>query len=144
MKKGYYGIGIYETKEHTNVGTLWRSAYNFGADFIFTIGARYKKQPTNTTKTERHTPLFHYEDWEDFIKHKPKGAELVFIEQVEGATQLKDFVHPKQAIYILGAEDYGIPKEFMRSHRKVEFDTPICLNVSVAGSIVLYDRNIKI
>lgn len=44
MKKGYYGIGIYETKEETNVGTLWRSAQNFGADFIFTIGARYKTQ----------------------------------------------------------------------------------------------------
>jgi len=26
---------------------------------------------------------------------------------------------------------------------KVEFDTPICLNVSVAGSIVMYDRKLK-
>lgn len=143
MKKGYFGIGIYETKEETNVGTLWRSAYNFDADFIFTIGARYKKQRTNTTVTERHIPLFHFEDWEDFIKHAPKEAEIVFIEQTDGAKQLSEFSHPKQAIYILGAEDYGVPVELMRGHQKVEFDTPICLNVAVAGSIVMYDRKLK-
>ena len=140
MKKGYYGIGIYEAKESTNIGTLWRSAYNFGADYIFTIGARYKKQRTNTTESQRHIPLFHYEDWDDFIKHTPKEADIVCIEQVDGAEKLPNFVHPEQAVYVLGAEDYGIPIELMKGHRKVEFDTPICLNVAVAGSIIMYDR----
>lgn len=143
MKKGYYGIGIYETKEDTNIGTLWRSAMNFGADFIFTIGKRYKTQRTDTTKTWRNIPLFHYENWDDFIAHIPKDSDLVFIEQTDGAHQLKDFTHPKQAIYVLGAEDYGVPEELMRGHRKVEIETPMCLNVAAAGSIVMYDRSIK-
>jgi tRNA(Leu) C34 or U34 (ribose-2'-O)-methylase TrmL len=143
MKKGYYGIGIYETKEDTNVGTLWRSAMNFGADFIFTIGKRYKKQRSDTTKTWRNIPLYHYEDYADFIAHTPKDAELVFIEQTDGAHQLKNFSHPKQAIYILGAEDYGVPEDLMFGHRKVEIETPMCLNVAAAGSIVMYDRSIK-
>ncbi len=143
MKKGYYGIGIYETKETTNVGTLWRSAMNFGADFIFTIGARYKKQRTDTCKTWRNIPLFAYENWEDFMKHLPKDCELVFIEQTDDSKDLKEFNHPKQAIYILGAEDYGVPKELMFGHRKVEIDSPMCLNVAVAGSIVMYDRKTK-
>lgn len=42
MKRGYFGIGIYHTKNVLNVGTLWRSAHNFGASFIFTVGMRYR------------------------------------------------------------------------------------------------------
>lgn len=144
MKKGYFGIGIYETKESTNVGTLWRSAMNFGADYIFTIGARYKKQRTDTTKTWRNIPLLAFENWEDFMAHLPKDADLVFVEQTEDSHDLKDFVHPKQAVYILGAEDRGIPPELMRGHRKVEIDTPMCLNVAVAGSIIMFDRQNKL
>lgn len=49
-KRGYFGIGIYNPKTETNMGTLWRSAYNFGADFIFTIGMRYKKMGSDTAK----------------------------------------------------------------------------------------------
>jgi tRNA (guanosine-2'-O-)-methyltransferase len=143
MKAGYYGIGIYETKEKENVGTLWRSAMNFGADYIFTIGERYKKQRTDTTKTWRNIPFFAFKDWEDFKAHIPKDGELVFVEQTEDSADLKDFVHPKQAIYILGAEDRGIPEELMFGHRKVEIDTPMCLNVAVAGSIIMYDRKTK-
>ena len=143
MNKGYYGIGIYETKENTNVGTLWRSAMNFGADYIFTIGARYKRQRTDTTNTWRNIPLFEYKDWDDFKVHIPRNCEMVFIEQTEESHKLAYFNHPKQAVYILGAEDFGIPKELMFGHRKVEIDTPMCLNVAVAGSIIMYDRQTK-
>lgn len=143
MKKGYFAIGIYETKEATNVGTLWRSAQNFGADFIFTIGARYKKQVTDTCKTWRNIPLFEFKDWNDFLAHVPRESDLVFVEQTEDSNDLSDFTHPRQAIYILGAEDHGIPIELMMGHRKVQIDTPMCLNVAVAGSIVMFDRKNK-
>lgn len=143
MKKGYFGIGIYETKETTNVGTLWRSAQNFGADFIFTIGARYKKQRTDTCKTTRNIPLFEYKNWEDFEKHLPRESELVFIEQDDESKDLSNYKHPRQAVYILGAEDYGIPKELMKGKTKIQIESPMCLNVAVAGSIVMYDRNCK-
>ena len=35
---GFFGIGVYRLKTEANHGTLWRSAFQFGADFIFTIG----------------------------------------------------------------------------------------------------------
>jgi len=140
MKRGYFGIGIYHPKTIENIGTLWRSGHNFGADFIFTIGARYKKQPSDTTKAERHIPLFYYDTWDEFLGTKPTEAQLVFIEQADGATKLGSFAHPEQSIYILGAEDKGIPEEIMKGHRKVFIDSPMCLNVAVAGSIVMYDR----
>lgn len=143
MKRGYYGIGIYHPKTTENVGTLWRSAHNFGADFIFTIGRRYKKQASDTTKASRHIPLYEYDSFEDFKKHLPNGCQLVFIEQVEGSRNLKDIAHPETAAYILGAEDYGIPEDMMQGYQKVHIETPMCLNVAVAGSIVMYDRQTK-
>ena len=46
MKRdGYFGIGVMGLKYDDNYGTLLRTAQVFGADFIFIIGRRYKKQP---------------------------------------------------------------------------------------------------
>ncbi|MDD5110713.1 MAG: RNA methyltransferase [Patescibacteria group bacterium] len=143
MERGYWGIGLFEPKTKDNLGTLWRSAQNFGADFIFTIGERYKKQRTDTTFAERHIPLYNYKTWEDFISHIPSGCQVVCIEQTDGAKDIKNSCHPERAIYVLGAEDYGIPDELMRGYQKVFINTPMCLNVAVAGSIVMYDRSIK-
>jgi len=144
MKRGYFGIGIYHPKTTENIGTLWRSAHNFGADFIFTIGRRYKKQASDTTKAERHVPLFEYESFEDFKNNLPRGCQMVFVEQALGSRNLTHSVHPQSAVYILGAEDEGIPEELMQGYQKVFIETPMCLNVAVAGSIVMYDRSIKI
>ena len=144
MKRGYFAIGIYEPKTETNIGTLWRSAHNFGADFIFTIGKRYRKERTDTTKAEKHIPLYNFSDWDDFISHLPSGCELVCVEQADGAHDMKSYCHPERAVYVLGAEDYGIPLEKMRGHQKVFIDTPMCLNVAVAGSIAMFDRKNKL
>jgi len=143
MKRGYFAIGMYQPKTETNLGTLWRSAHNFGADFIFTIGNRYKKMNSDTTKAERHIPLYNYTDWNDFVNHLPVDSNMVFVEQATGARNLKNINHPERAIYILGAEDMGIPEELMGGYQKVFIDTPMCLNVAVAGSIVMYDRQSK-
>jgi tRNA(Leu) C34 or U34 (ribose-2'-O)-methylase TrmL len=144
MSQGYFGIGVYHPKTESNIGTLWRSAYNFGANHIFTIGRRYKNQTSDTVKAWKQIPLFEYADWENFISNIPYYASLVAIEQAEGAGNLKVANHPKQAIYVLGAEDGGIPIKLMHDHQKVFIDTPLCLNVAVAGSIVMYDRQCKI
>jgi tRNA(Leu) C34 or U34 (ribose-2'-O)-methylase TrmL len=81
-------------------------------------------------------PLFTYADIADLKSHMPKGAELVFVEQADGAADLSEFKHPESAVYLLGAEDYGVPAEEMRGYRKVAISTPLCINVAVAGSIV--------
>jgi len=143
MKRGYFGIGIYHPKTTENIGTLWRSAHNFGADFIFTIGPRYKRQASDTTKASRHVPLFEYKTMDDFKEHIPNGCQIVFIEQSSGSRNMKDFAHPESAVYVLGAEDYGVPEEMMKGYQKIHIDTPMCLNVAVAGSITMFDRQNK-
>lgn len=83
MSRGYFGIGIEHTKTEQNVGALWRSASIMGAAFIFTIGKRYKNQSSDTLKSWRHIPLYHYETFAAFYTAMPfdcrlTGTELEF------------------------------------------------------------------
>jgi tRNA G18 (ribose-2'-O)-methylase SpoU len=144
-KSGYCGIGIFHSKSTVNVGTLWRSAYNFDIDFIFTVGRRYDRQPSDTLNTPKHIPLFRYRDLSDLIAHLPFGCTLVGVELHENAQMLPFFTHPKQACYLLGAEDFGLSKEALeKCHKLVQIPHAFnCLNVATAGSIVLYDRGVK-
>lgn len=143
---GFFGVGVYRPKTEANVGTLWRTAHLYGAAFVFTVGRRYKGQASDTPKTPRHTPLFHFENIGDLMAHLPFGAPLVGVELDPEAVPLDSFEHPLQAVYILGAEDNGLPPEVMGAcHRLVVIPspTPQSMNVAVAGSLVIYDRHRK-
>jgi len=144
MKRGYYGIGFYYGKNSANVGVLWRTAANFGADFIFTVGKRYQKQTSDVTKAWRHIPLYTYEDADDFLKHIPRDCKLVGVELDNKAQDLKEYKHPERCIYLLGAEDYGITPEILQCcHDIVQISSVRCLNAAVSGGIVMYDRQCK-
>ena len=140
--RGFFGIGIYHTKTKENIGTLIRSAHSFGADFVFTIGKRYKKQGSAINQ-DRHIPVFHLETIEAFRTFVPGNCRMVAIELDESAIPIKDFNHPQQAVYLLGAEDYGLPKELLKGCQIVKLPGKYCLNVATAGSIVMYDRIAK-
>lgn len=144
MKKGYFGIGIYMGKNTLNLGTLWRSAHNFHADFIFLIGKRFKQQPSDTTKAYRNIPLYQYDTYEDFCKNIPYSCQVVCVEQNQSSKDIREYKHPKNCIYLLGAEDTGIPDKICKGKEVVHISTPMCVNVAVAGSIVMYDRLSKI
>lgn len=138
---GFFEIGIYHTKTEYNVGTLWRSAYQLGASGIFTIGQRYERQASDTCKTHRQIPLRQYLTWEEFLQNRPFGAQLVGVEM--GGTPLSEFKHPKQAIYLLGAEDHGLPLEILNQCQAVislQAVRMLSYNVAVAGSLVMYHR----
>ena len=77
---GYYEIGIYNGKTEVNIGTLWRSAYQLGASGIFTIGKRYQKEASDTTKAFRHIPMRHYADFQQFKQFMPTNSVLVGVE----------------------------------------------------------------
>ncbi len=144
MHRGYFGIGIYNTKTVCNVGTLWRSAHNFGASFIFTIGRRYKKQCSDTTKAFRSIPLFHYGGFAEFRAGLPYDCRLIAIEQSDNSVDIVGFTHPERCIYLLGAEDYGLPERILLACQGiVHIPTLRCLNVAVAGSIIMFDRMMK-
>jgi tRNA G18 (ribose-2'-O)-methylase SpoU len=139
--RGFFEVGIYRTKTNINVGTLWRSAYQLGANGIFTIGKRFSKQASDTCKAPRHIPLREFLTFEEFQLARPKASALVGVEF--GGILLSKFVHPQQAIYLLGAEDSGLPSHILEQCNAVvsiESVRQASYNVAVAGSIVMYQR----
>ena len=143
-ERGYFGIGIFHCKTAENIGTLWRSANILGADFIFTIGRRYQKQASDTARTTKHIPLFHFKDYDDFFAHVPYNCQVVAIEITESAIPLEAYTHPERCVYLLGAEDYGLPNDVLnRCQNVVRLLGKQCMNVATAGSIVMYDRATK-
>ena len=146
MSRGFFAVGAYHPKTEVNIGTLLRTAYLYDAAFVFTVGARYKQQASDTPKTARQMPLFHFADIDDLIEHLPHAAPLVGVELDPRATPLHEYKHHSQAVYLMGAEDHGLPQNVIdRCHDLVVLDSlqPQSMNVSVAGSIVIYDRHVK-
>lgn len=144
MRPQHFGIGIERGKTPANYGTLWRSAVNFGADYIFTVGCRYPKQASDTVNAWKQVPAFEYEDTQDFLNHRPFDVPLIGIELTDDAKPLSSFVHPLQAIYLLGPEDGNLSKQVQVACQAiVKIDSTFCLNVAVAGAIVMYDRQMK-
>lgn len=141
-KEGFFGIGIIYPKMDVNIGTLLRSSYCFGASFVFTIGKRYKKQSSDTIKTPNKIPLYHYGDLEDFKHHGiPYNCQVVGAELLDESTLLHEFEHPNRCVYLLGAEDTGLPEDARTMcHHIVEIPSLHCLNVAMTGSIIMSDR----
>jgi tRNA G18 (ribose-2'-O)-methylase SpoU len=105
---------------------------------------RYRKQASDTTKAWKTIPLYHLNTIKDALDFMPYDCPLIAIEQSDKSVPLQTFRHPERAVYLLGAEDHGIPDEVLSKCQKVvHIDTPMCLNVAVAGSIVMYDRQSK-
>lgn len=108
---------------------------------MYTVGLRYKPQASDTMKSHKHIPLFHFTDVEDLLNHLPNSCSLVGVELDEKAQDLAEFKHPIRACYMLGAEDNGIPSKVLAMcHKLIRLRGDVSLNVAVAGSIVAYHR----
>lgn len=143
--RGFCGIGVFNPKHEVNIGTLFRSAVCFGANYLFTVGRRYKRQSSDTPDSLGHLPCFNHVCFEDLLKSLPARTRLVLVENSPEAIPIERFTHPPQAVYLLGAEDHGLPPRILQ-HKgalTVKINTKYCLNVSVAGSIILFDRQQK-
>ncbi|KAL1520918.1 hypothetical protein AB1Y20_022478 [Prymnesium parvum] len=141
---GFFGIGVVRGKTAENHGTIWRSAYQMGAAFTFTVGKRFTRQAADTTESWKEVPALHFEDFDAFASTAPFGAQWVAVEM--GGTPLQTFVHPPRAVYLLGAEDGGLPASVCRAaHHRITIPSvrTASFNVAVAASIVMYDRLCK-
>lgn len=141
-----FAVGVDHPKHEVNIGTLWRSAFCLGAAMLFTVGRRYepRKNHGDTVKAWRHLPLLHFQTWDDYRQHAPFGWTPIGIEIGRDALELPEYEHPRSAVYILGAEDYGLTNEAAAlCKHMVVIPSRFCLNVAVAGSVVMYDRAAK-
>jgi tRNA G18 (ribose-2'-O)-methylase SpoU len=144
--KGYFGIGVEGISKPMNVGTLFRTAHAFGASFVFTVNAQYRRREearADTSDTPGAVPAWHFDTLEAFCL--PQGCRLVGIELSTEATDLPSFRHPRQAAYLLGSEREGLsPAAQALCDFVVRIPTKFSVNLGVAGAIVMYDRLISL
>lgn len=140
--RGYFAIGVEGISKPMNLGNLLRSAHAFGASFFFTIAADFDTravQASDTADSAKHLPLYTYASLEALTL--PRGCRLVGIEFDETAVELPSFHHPTAAAYVLGPERGSLsPGLIERCDHLVKIPTGFCVNVGVAGAIVMYDR----
>ena len=138
--RGYFGIGIEGVSKTGNFGSLFRSAHAFGASFAFTIAPDPRVQfNTDTSDADKSVPFFHFENLDDF--RVPGNCELVGIELTDDAVDLPAFHHPNCAAYVLGPEKGSLSPAILECcDHVVKIPTAFCVNVAVAGAIVMYDR----
>lgn len=145
LARGYFAIGAERISKALNVGNLMRSAHGFGASFTFTIGSRYggDEAHADTSKGRNHVP--HY-DWDDLdAMCLPDQCALVGVELTDDAVDLPSFKHPMRAAYVLGPEKGSLSPELLgRCRYVVRIPTRFCVNVAMAGAIVMYDRTISL
>ena len=138
--RGYFAIGVEGISKAVNLGNLLRSAYAFGASFVFTIAATDGAlMHTDTAKSSTHLPLYH---WRSLAELKlPKGCSLVGVELLDEAHDLPSFPHPLRAAYVLGPERGALsPDLARRCQHLVRIPSAFSLNVATAGAIIMYDR----
>lgn len=143
--RGYFAIGAEGISKPMNLGALMRTANAFGASFVFSVGAEPKLKvayKADTSKTFESVPYYQWDGIGDMAL--PKGCQLVGIELTDEAVELPEFRHPKAAAYVLGRERGDLSPEMLaRCDHVVKIPTKFCINVSLAGALVMYDRTLS-
>jgi tRNA G18 (ribose-2'-O)-methylase SpoU len=121
-----------------------RTANAFGASFVFTIDATHRAKNINDSDTSRALRNMPYYDWPDIDALRlPKGCPIVGIELTEDSIDLPSFRHPLSCAYILGPEKGSLsPKVQSLCTHIVKIPTKLCINVSLAAALTLYDRTL--
>lgn len=140
--RGYFGIGVEGISKEYNLGNLVRSAHAFGASFFFTVGAFADTQAVRVSDTAGsldHMPFYEYANVQGM--DLPKECALVGIEFIEESVELPSFRHPVRAAYVLGPEMGNLSDAMIaRCDHVVKIPMKFCVNVGVAGALVMYDR----
>jgi tRNA(Leu) C34 or U34 (ribose-2'-O)-methylase TrmL len=137
-------IGLVNPKTPENMGAVMRAAGCFDAQAILYTGERYDRAARFNTDTKRRSLSIPLTQVSDLLASQPKGATIVCVELVEGATPLPDFVHPENAFYIFGPEDGTLSQQLIdQADAVIYIPTTGCLNLAATVNVVLYDRTAK-
>lgn len=144
--RGFFGIGVEGISKPMNVGNLVRSAHAFGASFFFTVNTAIDLQAMRESDTSGafgHIPFYNFASASELLL--PQNTSLVAVELVENSIDLPSFRHPLRAAYVLGPEKNNVSPEMLkRCDYVVKIPMKFCVNVGVAGAIVMYDRLISL
>lgn len=144
--RGYFGVGVQEISKSFNLGNLVRTSHAFGASFFFTINSdlNYREiKQSDTAHSDIHMPFYEHKGVADL--DLPRECSLVGVELTDEAVDLPRFLHPMRAAYVLGPEGGSLSPELIeRCDHVVKIPMKFCVNVGVAGALVIYDRMISL
>lgn len=139
--RGFASIGLFQPKDHRNVGSVMRAAGCYDAAMVVVSGTRYRRSVTDTQKAYRHIPLVECDDLRGMV---PFGAVPVAVDLVESARSLTDYTHPSSAFYVFGPEDGTLGADVLSWCRDVIYvPTRHCMNLAATVNVILYDRLCK-
>lgn len=143
--RGYFAIGAEGISKPMNLGALMRTAHAFGAQFVFSVNAAdavREAYRADTSKSFEHVPYYGWETIEQM--QLPRRCQLVGVELTDDAVTLPSFRHPPAAAYVLGPEKGDLSAQMLdRCDHVVKIPTKFCINVSLAGALVMYDRHMS-
>ena len=145
-------LGLISPKYITNVASAVRAAAVYGAKEVWYTGARIPAESTKENRLPRELRMRAYDcvslrHTDRLFDQLTEGVTPVAIELLSGSQPLTSFVHPENAIYILGPEDGTIPAVARRHcHQFVHVPSPggFCMNLAATINVVLYDRFAKL
>ncbi|MEI8395516.1 MAG: RNA methyltransferase [Rhodospirillaceae bacterium] len=142
--RGYFAIGVEGVSKPGNLGNLMRSAHAFGSSFVFTVAPSIDTREmylVDTSDAGANLPFYSYPDVASLVL--PYDCTLIGVELLDDAIDLPSFRHPLRAAYVLGPERGSLSPEMVSLCRFViKIPTRFCINVGVAGALVMYDRMI--
>jgi tRNA G18 (ribose-2'-O)-methylase SpoU len=143
--RGYFGVGAEGISKPMNLGNLIRSAHAFGASFVFLVDAHYTVASalSDTSQAERQLPLYRFGSVEELVL--PNRCALIGVELLDEAIELPSFRHSLNAAYVFGPERSSLsPAMVARCEHVVMVPTRFCINLAVAGAVVMYDRMLSL
>jgi tRNA(Leu) C34 or U34 (ribose-2'-O)-methylase TrmL len=141
------GVILISPKYAHNVAAAIRACSCFGVHSLVWTGGRV--DPTQYDRLPREERMKGYRDVTWTKSERPfelfgENAEPVCVE-IGGYAALPDFQHPRNAVYVFGPEDGGVPQVARRlCHRFIYIPSHHCLNLAGALNVVLYDRIVKL
>jgi tRNA G18 (ribose-2'-O)-methylase SpoU len=139
-----FAIAAWEISKEHNVGTLVRTAHAAAASEVVLLGEREWNVEAART-ADLYTEIVQLPaEIGAFRAHLHERAfNLVAVELAEESTNLFEAVYPERPCFLLGAELGGLPEGVLDDAELVvqipQWGLVPCLNLAVAGSIVVYD-----
>lgn len=125
-----------------------RSCAAYSVPTVRYTGERMDKRISALSRLPREERMRGYKtvDWRRTTDPFQEFPDLtpVAIEVRDNSEELPTFEHPERALYVFGPEDGSLTSATLKHcHRFVAIPTRHCLNLSIAVSTVLYDREAK-
>ena len=144
-----FALAAWEISKEHNVGTLVRTAHAAAASEVILLGEREWNVEAART-ADLYTEITQLEaDPDAFRAHLERRRwNLVAVELEESSVNLFDAAYPERPCFLLGAELGGVPQSLLDDAELIvqipQWGLVPCLNLAVAGSIVVYDHLAKL